>query len=58
LSPTQKDLLRRERAVRTSTILLLVFLFIFVLIDFGFYIKEPVDGGALVAALAEESVVS
>jgi hypothetical protein len=49
-------LLRRERAVRTSTILLLVFILVFLLIDLGFYIKEPVNGGALVAALAEESV--
>jgi hypothetical protein len=49
-------LFRRERAVRTSTILLLVFLFIIILIDLGFYIEEPVNGGALVAALAEESV--
>jgi hypothetical protein len=49
-------LFRRERAVRTSTILLLVFLLIIILIDLGFYIEEPVDGGALVAALAEVSV--
>jgi len=49
-------LFRRERAVRTSTILLLVFLLVFLLIDFGFYIKEPVNGGALVTALREESV--
>jgi hypothetical protein len=49
-------LLQRERPVRTSTILLLVFLLVILLIDLGFYIKEPVNGGALVTALAEESV--
>jgi hypothetical protein len=49
-------LLRRERAVQTSTILLLVFLLVFLLIDLGFHIKEAVNGGALVSALAEESV--
>jgi hypothetical protein len=49
-------LLRRERALRTFPILLLVFLLVVLLIDLGFHIKEPVNGGALVAALAEESV--
>jgi hypothetical protein len=49
-------LFRRERDVRTSTILLLIFLLVVFLVDLSFYIKEPVYGGALVAALAEESV--
>jgi hypothetical protein len=46
-----------ERATeRTFAILLLVFLLVFLLIDLSFYVKEPVDGGAFVAALAETLV--
>jgi len=50
-------LFRRERDVRTSAILLLVFLLVFLLIDLCFYVKEPVNGSALVTALGEVSVV-
>jgi hypothetical protein len=49
-------LLRRERAVRTSTILLLVFLLVFLFVNLSFYIKETVYGSALVTALAKVSV--
>jgi hypothetical protein len=40
----------------TFTILLLVFFLVLLLIDLGFYVKEPVNGGALVATLTETSV--
>jgi hypothetical protein len=55
LSQSQKRL-QRKRAVRTFPILLFVFVFVFLLVDLGFYVKEPINGGAFVAALVEESV--
>lgn len=47
------EVLYRRAIERTFAILLFIFLLVFVLIDLSFYVKEPVDGGALVAALAE-----
>lgn len=42
---------------RTSAILFVLFFFIFVLIDFGFYVEEPIDSSALVTSLATALVL-
>ena len=46
----------RRATELTSAILLLIFLLVFILVDLGFYVEEPVNSGALVAALTETSV--
>ena len=43
---------------RTSPILLILFFLVFVLIDFGFYVKETVDCRAFVTSLATVLVSS